>query len=122
MPQLRRSAFTRVEFLVTVAIVSTVVGLATCMVAKVREADARAKCQCHLKSIVLSCHNYDSTYEHLPPGLVGAPPDDSPNSTNFPNHGPLPLLLPFFESGSLFRQFVEYQGGPPVAGGMVFIN
>src|SRR4051794_14066274 len=106
MPQLRRSAFSRVELLVTAVITSIVAGLVCCAVVKVREADARAKCQCHLKSIVLSCHNYDSTYEHLPPGLVGAPPDDSPNSTNFPNHGPLPLLLPFFESESLFRQFV----------------
>src|SRR5260221_14356310 len=118
----RRPALTRLEVIVAVVIAAILVGLSCSAFIKAREAAHRANCQCHLKAISLAAHNYESYHGNLPPGLVGALPEDSPNSLNFPNHGALTFMLPYIERDTLFKQFVRYEGGEPVAGGMVFVN
>src|SRR5882672_578780 len=117
-----RGGFTLIELLVVIAIIAILIGLLLPAVQKVREAAARAKCQNNLKQIALGAHNYESAYQNLPPGLVGAPPQTG-WSQNYPNHGALSFLLPYIEQDNIYKAFTQYLGGTPIVdGGMVFNN
>jgi prepilin-type N-terminal cleavage/methylation domain-containing protein len=120
--QTGRLAFTLMELLVVIAVVAILLFLLLSGVQRIREAAARQKCKNNLKQIGLAAHNYESSYGHIPPGLVGAPPTESPRCLNFPNHGPLPFLVPYIECDNTFKRFIQYRGDEPVAGGMVFDN
>jgi prepilin-type N-terminal cleavage/methylation domain-containing protein/prepilin-type processing-associated H-X9-DG protein len=112
-----RSAFTLIELLVVIAIIAILIGLLLPAVQKVREAAARAKCQNNLKQIALAIHNYEGTFNALPPAIVNTsttnripgldeflyqPPPGSGGI--YARHGFLSIMLPYIEQANVLTK------------------
>jgi prepilin-type processing-associated H-X9-DG protein len=92
--------------LVVIAIIAILIGLLLPAVQKVRDAAARTQCTNNLKQLGLACHNYQSSYNNLPPGYV-AYPNDGPNWANIGNGQMTSLLmylLPYIEQDNIYKQ------------------
>lgn len=103
----RRQGFTLIELLVVIAIIGVLVGLLLPAVQKVRAAANRMACGNNLKQLGVAAHNYQSTFECLPPGYLGPYANESNGSSDgvFASYvGVLAFLLPYAEQDALYRQ------------------
>ena len=105
-----RRGFTLIEMLVVIGIIVILIGLLLPAVQKVREAANRMSCQNKLTQLALACHNYESTYGHLPRNL--AQPDPTNMNANLQNRGSwLVMVLPYVEQDELYRQINDRGSG-----------
>ncbi|HEY2784137.1 MAG TPA: DUF1559 domain-containing protein [Fimbriiglobus sp.] len=112
--QTRKSAFTLIELLVVIAIIAVLIGLLLPAVQKVREAAARMKCANNLKQLGLAIHNYESTYNGLPPAAVNTSAttvipdlaDYQKAGGGYARHGFLSILLPYIEQANVLTAAV----------------
>jgi prepilin-type N-terminal cleavage/methylation domain-containing protein len=108
--RLLRRGFTLIELLVVIAIIAILIGLLLPAVQKVREAAARTQCSNHLKQLGIAAHNYESTYQILPPGLMGPLPGAGAGfSWAAPHTGALTFLLPYVEQDNIAKQLFAYE-------------
>jgi prepilin-type N-terminal cleavage/methylation domain-containing protein/prepilin-type processing-associated H-X9-DG protein len=114
-PRQPRSGFTLIELLVVIAIIAILIGLLLPAVQKVREAAARMKCQNNLKQMALGAHNYESTFQELPPG-AGPVPTQPGHANQRPSTAA--MILPYLEQANKYNQFdlsfdTHTHGSPP---------
>jgi prepilin-type N-terminal cleavage/methylation domain-containing protein len=89
----RRPGFTLIELLVVIAIIAVLIGLLLPAVQKIREAANRITCTNNMKQLALAAHNYQDSYQSLPPGM------------DKQHVGCLVFLLPFIEQDAHFKNF-----------------
>jgi prepilin-type N-terminal cleavage/methylation domain-containing protein/prepilin-type processing-associated H-X9-DG protein len=94
-----RRAFTLIEVLVVIGIISILIGLTLPAVQSVREAARRAQCLNNLKQLSLAMVAYESSWSAFPPSatVFGVP------GGGIANISPHCLLLPYLELGNLYN-------------------
>jgi prepilin-type N-terminal cleavage/methylation domain-containing protein/prepilin-type processing-associated H-X9-DG protein len=103
-----RKGFTLTELLVVIGILAALMALILPAVQKVREAANRMTCANNLRQLGIAAHHFHSDRGRLPPGYIGPDPersDDWPaNAYSGQWIGHLPMLLPYLDQDSLFRE------------------
>jgi len=101
----RRRAFTLIELLVVIAIIAVLVALLLPAVQSAREAARRVTCVNNLMQVGVALHNYEGSFEVLPPGVVGegkGPVLDKPEGYGF---NWLARLTPYMELKNVYNHF-----------------
>src|SRR5262245_17652869 len=97
-----RRGFTLIELLVVIAIIAILIGLLLPAVQKVREAAARMKCSNNLRQMGLAAHNYESTFQTLPPG-AGPTPANNPAANS--RASVQAVILGYVEQANIYNLF-----------------
>src|SRR5215475_9922340 len=108
----KRSAFTLIELLVVIAIIGVLIGLLLPAIQKVREAANRMSCTNNLKQLGISAHNYQGTFNKLPPGYLGPLNNTTASKTALADPtiqwvGVLTFLLPYMELNQIYQQIAQ---------------
>lgn len=106
-----RRAFTLLELLATIAVISTLAAIVLPAIQKVREAANRMTCANNLKQMGLALHSYHGDYGRFPPGYEAdwTHPNrdpltwDGPNGWAWGSH-----LLPYVEQDALAQQLLRH--------------
>jgi hypothetical protein len=99
----RRTAFSRVEFIVVVAIGTIVSGLFLFKVREARAAQARQDAAMNIKQMVIACHNHNDTHGKLPPAYDKFANDDVAASVHV-------HLLPYLAQDGLYLAYINAKG------------
>ena len=100
----KRTAFTLVELLVVIAIIGVLIGMLLPAVQSVREAARRTSCLNNVRQVALSTHNYESSFNHLPPSYELDQGGTATGNGSWSIHA---QLLPYCEQGNTYN-FIDF--------------
>ena len=100
-----RSAFTLIELLIVIAIVSMLIALLLPAVQAAREASRRSACSNNLKQIALAMHNFESVKGHFPGSGLKPPAVGQESQWAFSVHA---QILPFMEDEAL-QKIIDFK-------------
>jgi prepilin-type N-terminal cleavage/methylation domain-containing protein/prepilin-type processing-associated H-X9-DG protein len=101
---MRRRGFTLIELLVVIAIIAVLIALLLPAVQSAREAARRIQCVNNLKQLGLSLHNYEQTWNEIPPTAVQITVQNS----GFNDFSMKARLLQYLEQGVLWNALNQY--------------
>jgi prepilin-type processing-associated H-X9-DG protein len=95
-----RGAFTLVEALVVISVISLLIGLLLPAVQSARESARRVQCRANLRQIGIAMNSYESIHRMFPPGYVD--PSGRNPATTVSFMSAFVQVLPQLEQGNLF--------------------
>ena len=99
-PHRRQAGFTLIELLVALSIIAVLIALLLPAIQAARESARRISCSSNLKQLGIAFHNYESSWNVLPPPvLLAAGPRSVPVTKGWSAHA---RLLPVLEQGNLY--------------------